>query len=404
MIIKKIHVKNLFDNILNEKNTGSLFKLTKELLHWKTGNMPGQFLVEGQLISKPRDMANAQMDHYVNKLRRIKQSLNWTNTDPMKLIKTAFENWEKTPNIPTMKLREITEIETIEYIGQLGNSTSFGHDEIDSLSVKLATEVLHRQIRHLINTSIRNKTFTSRWKIAKIIPLLKSNELDKINPASFRPVSLLGAISKIAERTVQVQLLNHLENTRQIHNNQHAYRKMMSTTTALLQTTDILYKAVEVRKVAQTMVIDQSSAFDGVEHYILLQKLKYYNVGQETIKWIKSYLERRTHYVSIGKHNSRMESVQSGVPQGLVLGPLLFMIYTNEFPEVVRDEKCDDPSHKQKSELFGEDCEICGCLPIYADDAVYIVANKDRQKNQEMIEDRLEKIKDFLASNRLAIN
>ena len=125
--------------------------------------------------------------------------MKWTNTDLLALLKKVVDNWQERNNIPIMKLREISELETINFISQLGNSTSFGHDEIDSLSVKLAANTLHKQIRHLVNTSIRTKTFTTRWKIAKIILLLKSKELDKLNPASFQPVSLLGAVSKIAE-------------------------------------------------------------------------------------------------------------------------------------------------------------------------------------------------------------
>ena len=154
------------------------------------------------------------------------------------------------------------------------------------------------------------------------------------------------------------------------------------------------------------MVIDQSSAFDCIEHQLLLQKLKFYSID-----WIASYLAHRTQYVSIGKHCSRMVPINSGVPQGSVLGPLLFLIYTNEFPEAVRDKSCEDPYHRHNVTLFGANCKLCGGLPVYADDATYVISSRSRQYIQVMIKDRLIRIKDrlirikdFLSSNMFAIN
>ena len=136
--------------------------------------------------------------------------------------------------------------------------------------------------------------------MARICPLLKSADLDETKPGSFRPVSQLPLVSKLAERVVQIQLLNCLEETKQLAANQHRYRKYTNTTTALLQIMDIITTGTDANEITASMCVDQTAAFDCVEHDLLLEKLEYYNLSRSLKNWIKSYLEYRSSFVSIG--------------------------------------------------------------------------------------------------------
>ena len=156
--------------------------------------------------------------------------------------------------------------------------------------------------------------------------------------------------------------------------------------------------------ITATVSVDQSAAFDSVEHTILLEKLKYYKLSQNTLNWLESYLKHRSSYVVIGSAESIILPSEHGVPQGSCLGPLLYLIYVNEFPAVVKDDICENPRHTDTSKLFGQSCEKCGSLVVFADDAEYLVASNNRIWNQERIEDRFVRIVDFLNANGLAVN
>ena len=134
------------------------------------------------------------------------------------------------------------------------------------------------------------------------------------------------------------------------------------------------------------------------------KKLKLYNLDEDSLRWIEDYLTYRSHYVSIGRANSKMQSVGRGVPQGSVLGPLLYSVYTNDITESIREQDCQSPAHQNTEKLFGEDCEECGVLIVYADDTNYRISNKFRRSNQMKLKKKLLDIKEYLNANDLVIN
>ena len=226
---------------------------------------------------------------------------------------------------------------------KLKNSFSYGRDDLDSMSIKMGISHLCGPIAHIINLSLGSGTFPAKWKMARVIPLKKSTDANPGLPESYRPVSQLCVVSKLAERWVQLQLISHLERTKQIHQNHHAYRDTMSTTTAMIQVTDFITEATDRNEITATMSVDQSAAFDCVVHTTLIEKLRYYSIGDQTINWLASYLAYRSSYVNIGSANSRIVSTKYGVPQGSVLGPALYLIYVNEFPCIAnRDDENED--------------------------------------------------------------
>ena len=376
--VKIEYYNQLYRNIEAEKDTKKLFKLTGELLNDKQGTLPQGFLTAGKLTRKPKEMANLQLDFYNKKINKLIEKIPKSNRNPLRYLEKAMDNWEQRDTRPIFKFREVTLQETVALINSLGNSEAFGHDSIDAQAIKTVATEISQQIKHLINTSLMMNKFANKWKFSKVTPRLKSKDLDRHNVSSYRPVAVLSTISKLVERAAQQQLLKFLEDMNQLNASNHAYRRNMSMTTTLAEILDEIYQGVEEKKISSLMAVDQSAAFDCIEHPILLNKLDKYNIGQDAKSWIANYLSYRTQYVVIGSGQSRMTPTTRGVPQGSVIGPLLYAIFTNETSEVIKTPGCRNLAHADRRNLFGNQCSDCGILTTYADDTTYAVANKDR--------------------------
>ena len=134
------------------------------------------------------------------------------------------------------------------------------------------------------------------------------------------------------------------------------------------------------------MTIDESCAFDCVRYELLTEKMKLYNFAPETIEWFENYLGSQTNYVTINAKNSKMVKVEQGVPQGSVLGPLVYTLFINKMPEIIKDElNCQNFEHDPDEYLFGPNCSKCGSIPSYADDATVLISSNSRESNQNKI-------------------
>ena len=161
---------------------------------------------------------------------------------------------------------------------------------------------------------------------------------------------------------------------------------------------DALYQSAEDKNIASLMTVDQNTAFDSLNHDILLDKLKLYGLGKDALDWIRDYLTNRAQYVKIGNAKSRWRSLKYGVPQGSVLGPLLYSVYMNDMTEAVRKTDCWDPTHSNNNNLFGQPC------PNHVDDTTYQVDNKRRQLKQTKLDENLLSIHEYMNNNELSMN
>ena len=224
-------------------------------------------------------------------------------------------------------------------ISDLSNSSSFGLDQIDTYTIKLIKMEILPAITHILNLSITSREFPSLWKKAKIVPLHKKDDL--LNPKNYRPVAIIPIFSKILERVIFNQIIKYMTDNNLLHPNHHAYRAGHNTTTALIQMYDVWLKSLEDGELAGVCFLDMSAAFDIVDHPLLIKKLELYGFESSMVMWITSYLTDRSQCVSIDGCLSRLLTVRHGVPQGSILGPLLYTIFTNELPEIIHtDTSC----------------------------------------------------------------
>ena len=288
---KNEYTANIYKNLQKNGDTKTIFSTTKSILGWNSNSQPSCLISEGLIFRKPEDLANTLKNYYDKKIKKLLSKIKKVKNDPLELLKKLFEKWSESENVPIFKIREISVGETLKLISKMGKSSAFGRDELDAISIKSVKDYLALPITHIVNSSITSRVYIMKWKQAKIIPILKSPEHSRMDPASYRPISLLPVLSKIVERAVQMQMQLHFEEHKLLHPNSHAYRKNSSTTTAIMQLVDTLYTATDDNLMTSMLALDQSAAFDCVSHQTLLRKLKIYKCSPETLEWIASYLK-----------------------------------------------------------------------------------------------------------------
>ena len=210
-------------------------------------------------------------------------------------------------------------------IGQLKPKSSWGYDNISSKLLKEITDSVSCTLSKIINQSLCTGIFPSKLKLAKVIPLYKKD--DEKQFGNYRPISLLSSISKTFERVAFDQLYDYLSLHGLLFDSQYGFRKHHSTEMAALELTDRIRHEIDQKKIPFSVFLDLSKAFDTLNHSILLTKLKYYGIKDTPLDWFRSYLTQRLQYVEYDGIPSSTREIETGVPQGSILDPLLFIIY-----------------------------------------------------------------------------
>ena len=304
----------------------------------------------------------------------------------------------------TFFLSPVCEQDVILFINSLKNSCASGHDGISNNLLKQCKYVLSNVLCFLINWSAVSGIFPNQLKLAKVAPIFKKG--DKNQYENFRGISLLTSISKIFELNIKKQLLNFLNQNNILSKYQHGFTETRSTETALSEFHIKIVDAVDKSLHALGLFVDFSRAFDMVNHEILLFKLERYGIRGLTSQLFRSYLTNRQQYVVVNGTKSKRIVVNQGVPQGSVLGPLLYLIYSNDLlshlqkvlPSVFFSSYADDTNIviiSKNRDLLRQQTELVynsvlfwsekNCLKLSQNKTNFIVFSNKKQDNSGLI-------------------
>ena len=245
----------------------------------------------------------------------------------------------------------------------------------------LIKEDIAEPLADLINLSFTTGIYIEKLKISKIIPIYKEKG-DELLSQNYRPISLLSNINKIFEKIMHKRLYSFMEKQGAIFEKQFGFRKHHSTSHALLDLTEDIRQAIDSNKFSCGVFIDLQKAFDTVDHTILLKKLDHYGIRGVANAWFNSYLTNRKQYVSISGFDSDLKTAEFGVPQGSVLGPLLFLIYINDLHQAIK---------------------FC-TTRHFADDTNLLINNNSLKQIKKHLNLDLRKLCNWLRANKISLN
>ena len=214
------------------------------------------------------------------------------------------------------------------------------------------------------------------WKLARVTPTFKGG--DRSDKSNYHLISILPVISRLIEKLIADQLYQYMNENNMFSSNQSGFRRPRSTLTCLLKNTDDWHTVLDLGKLVGLVFID----LDTVNHDILCQKLSYYCIQQRELLWFQSYLSNREQFYRVNGIDSEINSINISVPQGSCLGPLLFIIYSNDLPQTVLDSN----------------------VSMYADDTSLSYQSLDINKLNEVSNNDLEKLQKWLIGNKLSFN
>ena len=330
------------------------------------------FLINGNLVNDKNVIVDKFNEYFV--------SLGSNLASLIPATSTTFSSFLKEPNLRSFSLYLTDAHEVTELASKFPNKSSAGYDGIPLNILKSSIRFIAEPISQIINCSFSTGIFPDKLKIAKVCPIFKNGEKNLLS--NYRPISILPSFSKIFEKLVATRLLSFLDSSNLIAKCQYGFRKNYSSYMALLDVYDKISSALDAGELPIGVFIDLSKAFDTLNHSILIAKLEYYGVRGIALQWFTHYLQSRQQYVFYNNATSTLRSIDCGVPQGSILGPLLFILYINDI------ENCSD--------LFK--------FVLFADDTNLFYSSDNADHFVEQVNYELCKLSTWFQANKLSLN
>lgn len=319
--------KEYFQSNLN--NSKKIWQGIREIISISSNKSkaPISLLIDDNLTSNASKVADSMNTFFNSVASSIRQNLH---APPVN-----FKSFLKNPIPNSFFIRPTSPIEVQNLINSLSNSKSTGPHSIPVKILKLLIQDISKHLTDLFNLSFSTGVFPSILKTSKVVPIFK-NKGSPTDVSNYRPISLLSNLDKLIEKLISKRLVEFLDNHQLISKHQFGFRSKHSTEHALLSLTETIRRSLDSGQFSCGVFIDLQKAFDTVDHDILISKLKHYGIRGIASKWFRSYLTKRKQFVEISGYKSMIAEILFGVPQGSVLGPLLFLLYINDLHNSLR--------------------------------------------------------------------
>ena len=353
-------------------NSASIWKQINSLIKPSKKEIISELKINNNIISESEEIAEEFNNFFIKSVEELAHNF--------KHIRTQSVGNQDNESTSLFVLKQTNRAEVLKIIDKFSNSHSKDLFNLDTAFLKKYSKMLVDPLTHLINLSIKTGKFPDGWKKSRVIPIFKSGAADQT--CNYRPISILPVFSKVLEKIVAAQLMDHLETHSHLHSLQFGFRSNHSTESANCFFVDQLKLFIDRGNMVGAVFLDLKKAFDTINHDILISKLSNYNFSDITLKWFKSYLCNREQCVVINNKQSTLLGCNTGVPQGSILGPILFSLYINDLPA---------------------SCPGAG-IQMYADDTVIYVPGRTNTSISTQLTDHLESVSKWLERSCLTLN
>ena len=339
---------------------------------------PSFIELNGEFITKPSDIANYFNNYFLSKVNTLRNQMLPVSGG---LSKAIIQNHIMCGKDCVFDFKPISADFMVKILHTIKCDKPCGFDNIDGRLLQLSAKSIAKPVGHIFNLCFKECAYPDLWKIAKVTPLSK-NSREPFTGSNSRPIRILPVLSKLLEGIIFKQIQQYLAENNINSDIQHAYKAGYSTSTALTCLTDEWFKQIDMKSVVGVVLLDFSAAFDIIDHELLHLKLSAYGFKDSAIDLLKGYLVNRQQCVMFNGSLSNIETLQCGVPQGSCLGPLLYSIFVNDMPYVLKNAG----------------------MGIYADDTTMYVSSESIEHVNEVLQLELKLVSEWIMENKLKLN
>ena len=326
----------------------------------------------GKLETDPRKIANQLNKHFVTKGPNLASKL------PVSDKSILYTMGSRNP--VSMDFEDANVNEMVGIVNEFVKKNSTGHDNIPTIVLKWIIDLIAPILVEIFNNCVNLGIYPDILKIGKITPLFKSGE--KVIDDNYRPITVLTQINKIFEKLIHKRMMTFTNDNQLLTNCQFGFRKGHSTSHGITHVNEQVTRHLERKKVCAVLFIDLKSAFDTVDMDVLVKKLEHYGFRGKILNLLVSYLQNRKQYIKCGDIESCLLHVVCGVPQGSVLGPLLFILYINDIVNCSNNFECI----------------------LFADDAALVLAAENIKSLKKIINKEVKLLHEWLVTSKLTLN